>query len=245
MPAKPVDATGERFGSLTAIRNTFTKLPKRRTFIWEFKCDCGEVVLRDLQIVKQHRTKHKSGCNSCIKINTITKSTTHGDSNSCLYSIHRGILKRCYNSTGSFKNYGAKGVIVEDYLHDYINFKEYVTNLDSYKEGLSLDRIDAAGDYTRGNLRWVTQLMQARNKRDKEGELPLGVNERFINGNKYYRASYTDESGNVNEICRSCKKYGDSAALDYVIKWRAAAIQYLITLDIGYTENHGNIKEYL
>lgn len=76
------------------------------------------------------------------------------------------MLQRCYNPNDlGFKEYGNRGILVEDFLHLSKNFIEWAFN-NGYKVGLSLDRINNNKGYFRENLRWVTQAEQNRNKRN-------------------------------------------------------------------------------
>ncbi len=42
MASKPKDWTGQKFGRLTAVKNTGNKIGGN--FIWEYLCDCGKTV---------------------------------------------------------------------------------------------------------------------------------------------------------------------------------------------------------
>ena len=84
--------------------------------------------------------------------------------NSLLF-IWKAMKARCfYKSQDSYKNYGGRGIIIEN---DWLNFKNFERDMkDTYKKGLSLDRIDNDGNYCKENCRWVTKKQQANNKRN-------------------------------------------------------------------------------
>lgn len=89
----------------------------------------------------------------------------HGLSGTKLYSVWLTMKQRCQNSNcRGFKWYGAKGVkICQEWEHDAGAFCDWAKN-NGYKEGLTIDRIDPAGDYTPENCRWISMQKQQRNK---------------------------------------------------------------------------------
>lgn len=84
-----------------------------------------------------------------------------------LYSIWNGMKNRCYTrSSGSYKDYGAKGVrICDEWHYDYMKFYKWAIE-NGYKEGLTIDRIDFTDDYKPSNCRWATTIQQGNNRSD-------------------------------------------------------------------------------
>lgn len=86
--------------------------------------------------------------------------------NTPLYGLWKTMRKRCNCvNCQDYKNYGGRGIKVCEEWNDFINFYEWSMN-NGYQKGLSIDRIDANGDYEPSNCRWADSITQGRNKRN-------------------------------------------------------------------------------
>lgn len=91
------------------------------------------------------------------------KTKTHGLSKSRPYHIFVGIKMRCFKPTNHlFYLYGARGISCE-----WNSFEEFYEDIGKYySPGLSIDRINVNGNYSKENCRWATPKEQMRNKRN-------------------------------------------------------------------------------
>ncbi len=153
-----IDLTGKRFGKLTVIKRIEDKVLSSGTkkTQWLCRCDCGNYTR-----VIGESLKRKNGTKSCgclIVKSTIKRSTRHGMRYTRIYSIYCDMKKRCYNAkTRGYKHYGGKGIrICDEWLNDFMTFYEW-SMLHGYKDNLSIDRINSAGDYEPMNCQWITR----------------------------------------------------------------------------------------
>lgn len=80
------------------------------------------------------------------------------------YAAWWSMVARCTKADDpSWKNYGARGIRVHQ---AWLRFEAFFADVGRAPSAdLSLDRIDNAGHYEPGNVRWATAVEQASNKR--------------------------------------------------------------------------------
>lgn len=85
----------------------------------------------------------------------------HGTSATRTYRVWTAMRDRCRNpKTPCYPRYGGRGIRVCDRWSEYPNFLE---DMGEKPDGMSLDRIDNDGDYSKANCRWATNRQQSRN----------------------------------------------------------------------------------
>ena len=95
----------------------------------------------------------------------LAKRSNDGLVKHSLYFIWIRMLDRCYNPNSSnFRLYGARGIEVCD---RWMSLKNFIEDMGD-SGGLTLDRIDPDGGYSKDNCRWTTQRIQANNMRKGE-----------------------------------------------------------------------------
>ena len=76
------------------------------------------------------------------------------------------MLTRCANpQRKDYIYYGGRGITVcDEWLSSYESFKNWAM-ANGYQDNLTLDRIDANGNYEPSNCRWISMKEQCNNKR--------------------------------------------------------------------------------
>lgn len=171
---------GERFGRLVVAEI----LPgKNGHTVLRCRCDCGSECTPRQDHILNGRTK---SCGCYNREVAKSNNTTHGKSDSKPYNSWVSMKARCENEGNTeYSRYGARGIKVCERWRN--SFAEFWKDMGStYRDGMSIDRIDVNGDYCPENCRWATPVEQANNKR-----------------NNFY-ISRNGETKSLAEWCRIC-----------------------------------------
>lgn len=159
---KKVDLTGMRFGRLTVLNDE--GMAKNKHYQWKCRCDCGNITIVGMSNLKSGTTS-SCGCLQSEKTRERNRKlcTTHGLSNTLIYSIWRAMIARCTNpNNNSYHDYGKRGIKVCDRWLDVRNF---FADMGERPDDLTLERIDNNLGYSKENCCWASHTTQSRNQR--------------------------------------------------------------------------------
>lgn len=89
----------------------------------------------------------------------------HGMAGSAIYKVWKSMNQRCNDpSNTSYPRYGGRGIWVHPRWSRFEAFYEDMGL--SYRPGLSLERKDNNGPYSKANCKWSSRKEQGRNKRN-------------------------------------------------------------------------------
>lgn len=165
------DITGEIFGALIALEPT-DKSNKAGNKIWKCLCSpalggCGSFHFVNTSALRNGST---ISCGCIGREIQRKRLTTHGDYGSNLYRRYRSMVQRCCDSNSKdFKHYGGRGIkVCDEWRKSYAAFKSWAVT-SGYDKKLQLDRYpDKDGNYSPENCRWVSAVVNNRNKRNNK-----------------------------------------------------------------------------
>lgn len=183
MPARQ-DLTGKRFGRLTVLR--CEGKAKHGKYQWLCRCDCGALKISDTGQLN-------SGCTQscgCLKTEMlIKKNQTHNMAGTPIYTTWATMKRRCHSPKDKqYKDYGGRGIAVCD---EWLSFEGFYKDMgDSYKPGLTLERIDNNKGYCNENCVWADRITQANNNSRNRFETVDGITDTVANHARRYGHTY-------------------------------------------------------
>jgi len=155
---KAQDLAGEVFGKLKVLR--LEKI-ERGNYFWLCRCDCGNTTITRTGNLNNGMTK---SCGCIHKDQLKERNKSHGLAKTPIYNVWSSMKARCNNSNdASYKNYGGRGIAICDKWRTFEGFYEDMGN--SYKKGLTIERINVNGNYCLDNCCWADTITQGNNTR--------------------------------------------------------------------------------
>lgn len=151
---------GRRFSKWTQLGPVFsTKEGRWRIYRAVCQCECGVVSAVNINGLNSGRS---SRCERCRILEFRGKK--HGLTGTAEYDVWSHMIDRCTNeSSKGFKYYGGRGISVcKRWLDSVETF--YADMGPRPAPGYEIDRRDNDGNYCPENCRWVSKLMNIRNR---------------------------------------------------------------------------------
>lgn len=166
--SKLIDMTGKKYGRLTVLEKAYYA---NRNVYWKCLCDCGNVTIKKGILIRLGKT---ASCGCLHKEFVGSLNRTHGMGKTKINYVWLDMKARCLNPNHKrYKDYGGRGITIQKEWQDFLGF--YNDMKDTYREGLTIDRIDNNKGYSKENCRWVSMVTQNNNKRNSAYETVDGI----------------------------------------------------------------------
>lgn len=163
-PLRGEDITGKQYGKLTVqgFAGCTRQNERRLLKMWNCVCSCGT----EIAVAHYSLTHGNTSSCGCTRSESLRKRNhRHGHSKHPLYRVWCSMRERCsLPSCTSYADYGGRGIRVSDEWN--LSFDSFLSDMgDSWEPGLSLERIENDGPYSKDNCKWATRLEQGSNTR--------------------------------------------------------------------------------
>lgn len=160
----PSEYVGERYGKLICIDFEVGEKAKDDKLI--LKCDCSEVIIKPKQGFAGKNFPISCGCAYKRYTKEARRNThgekTHGMSKTPAYRVWNNMKTRCNNpNNAAYKRYGGRGITYDERWSRFENFLEDMGPPDA---GMTLERLDVNGNYTKDNCIWADRKTQSINR---------------------------------------------------------------------------------
>ena len=173
---------GKRYTRLLVVDRAPNASSSDTNARWHCRCDCGRMVIaygRDLET-----EKHKScGCLNAARI------YKHGMARTKIYHAWVQMRNRCNSPNNpSFHNYGGRGIFVDP---AWEKFETFYADMGDCPKGMSLERKNNDGPYSKENCVWATAKVQHNNKRTNRFLTAFGKTQTFMQWSDEYGIPWT------------------------------------------------------
>ena len=146
---KKLDLSGEKFGLLSVIEAG--KQEKSKT-TWLCRCECGGTVVIKTAYLRNGDTK-SCGCFQKKNPSNLKHGHNRAGARSRVYGVWSSMKTRCSNPAATdYQWYGAKGIKVSK---RWMLFDNFLADMGSPGDGMTIDRINPKGNYCKSNCRWL------------------------------------------------------------------------------------------
>lgn len=153
--ANGFNLVGQKFGLWLVKVRVPSVVRGQRRFLCQ--CECGTERILASQSLRTGHSK-SCGCNANVK-----HGHARNDERSRAYMSYQAMKNRCYNPNDPFyADYGGRGIKV---CERWQSFRAFLEDMGEPPPGLTLDRVDNAGNYEKDNCRWATRAQQSSNRR--------------------------------------------------------------------------------
>lgn len=149
--------TGTRYHRFTLL--------SERGVMWLLRCDCGTTKeLRRKDVLNEKKPIKSCGCLKRDRFAEMGRAKrTHGMHKTPTWRSWSMARNRCRNPNATgYERYGGRGISFDPRWDD---FAAFLSDMGVRPDGLTLERVDNAGNYEPGNCIWATPTAQARNRR--------------------------------------------------------------------------------
>ena len=153
-----IDLSGKRFGKLLAMQVARRSSRSSGPILYKCVCDCGNVCIVRSNNLRSGNTT-SCGCARDALNGAFSPNPKR------LYNSWRAMKARCQSPNNNrYRLYGGRGISVCREWQTFRNFEEWALK-NGFENHLSIDRIDANGNYCPSNCRWIPPQAQSSTRR--------------------------------------------------------------------------------